>query len=312
MAITSLVHMVLQGRIFPDDQLRFGSAGEWFPAGQVPNLFPKGAATAYAPGTARSARPKLPPAEGVMERLERIYAAEAAHAQTSAVPPARETAVSGASTAVTAGAPRAPAAPSPPAPVAASAMPGSSTGELESSRSAATDIIRGFSASVAKGSSSAPSRAPASRAPARAPARSFSGGGGEGIFGLPPAVLGGAVAAALLGLAAWYLVPLLLSGQAAKAKYRALLELKKEVEVARQSRDSNKGTDIAKKIEKIRVESHVKSDKSPLYHVRNAASYLERAARAVNAPVEDADPYDMAMKQFEIAMSKAGASLGIK
>lgn len=41
--IESLVQMVLQKRIFPDDLIRLGDSGEWFPASSVPDLFPSSA-----------------------------------------------------------------------------------------------------------------------------------------------------------------------------------------------------------------------------------------------------------------------------
>ncbi|MDB5335757.1 MAG: hypothetical protein JWN70_1376, partial [Planctomycetaceae bacterium] len=39
-SIEALVQMVLQKRIFPDDLIRLGDTGEWFPAKSVPDLFP--------------------------------------------------------------------------------------------------------------------------------------------------------------------------------------------------------------------------------------------------------------------------------
>ncbi len=39
-SIEALVQMVLQKRIFPDDLIRLGDTGEWFPAKTVPDLFP--------------------------------------------------------------------------------------------------------------------------------------------------------------------------------------------------------------------------------------------------------------------------------
>ncbi len=39
-SIQALVQMVLQKRIFPDDLIRLGDSGEWFPASTFPDLFP--------------------------------------------------------------------------------------------------------------------------------------------------------------------------------------------------------------------------------------------------------------------------------
>ena len=44
MAIDALVQMVVQKRLFADDQIRLGNTGEWFPAKSVPELFPDEAA----------------------------------------------------------------------------------------------------------------------------------------------------------------------------------------------------------------------------------------------------------------------------
>lgn len=67
MSIESLVQMVLQKRLFPDDMIRMGTTGEWFPAKTVPDLFPDSSPQGKAK------KVDLDSAESVMERIDRMY-----------------------------------------------------------------------------------------------------------------------------------------------------------------------------------------------------------------------------------------------
>lgn len=66
-SIESLVQMVLQKRLFPDDLIRMGITGEWFPAKTVPDLFPE------TSPQAKKKKSGLDDAESVMERIDRMY-----------------------------------------------------------------------------------------------------------------------------------------------------------------------------------------------------------------------------------------------
>ncbi|MFO1019618.1 MAG: DUF4339 domain-containing protein [Planctomycetales bacterium] len=86
LSIEALVQMVLQGRVFPDDMIRLGTSGDWFPASTVEDLFPRespsavrppmnSAAPADAPGKVDSNARKVPESELVMRGLERLFKA---------------------------------------------------------------------------------------------------------------------------------------------------------------------------------------------------------------------------------------------
>lgn len=77
LSIESLVQMVLQKRLFPDDLIRMGTTGEWFPAKTVPDLFPDS-----SPQT-KAKKSGLDDADSVMERIDRMYR-EAQEAQAKA------------------------------------------------------------------------------------------------------------------------------------------------------------------------------------------------------------------------------------
>ncbi len=115
-SIESLVQMVLQKRLFPDDMIRMGLTGEWFPAKTVPDLFP----TTGPQG--KSKKPGLDSGESVMERIDRMYReGQEAQAKADAARPRNE-------------------------PVRAAP-------QGESSRAAAGDVLRNVSANIARGNS---------------------------------------------------------------------------------------------------------------------------------------------------------------
>lgn len=76
-SIESLVQMVLQKRLFPDDLIRMGAVGEWFAAKTVPDLFP----SSSPQGKGKKAG--MDSAESVMARIDRMYQ-EAQESQTKA------------------------------------------------------------------------------------------------------------------------------------------------------------------------------------------------------------------------------------
>lgn len=65
-SIEALVQMVLQKRIFPDDLIRLGDSGEWFPAKTVPDLFPD-----TTPGKGKKGG--LDDDQSVMARIDQMY-----------------------------------------------------------------------------------------------------------------------------------------------------------------------------------------------------------------------------------------------
>lgn len=76
--IESLVQMVLQKRIFPEDQIRLGTQGEWFAAKTVPDLFPE-----LAPKSGK--KTELDDAFNVLARIDLMYKeAEVAKAKMEA------------------------------------------------------------------------------------------------------------------------------------------------------------------------------------------------------------------------------------
>jgi|GEM_PF-2828003 len=101
LTIDTLVQMVLQGRVFPDDMLRLGTTGDWFPAGAVEELFPAGRTNVANPHATK--KPQLPEAEGILERLDRMYAEQAAmeaeQAKSAPAGPAAQAAATSASVA---------------------------------------------------------------------------------------------------------------------------------------------------------------------------------------------------------------------
>ncbi|MES2792207.1 MAG: GYF domain-containing protein [Planctomycetota bacterium] len=65
-SIEALVQMVLQKRIFPDDLIRLGDSGEWFPAKTVPDLFPDN-----SPGKGKKSA--VDDGQNVMDRIDKMY-----------------------------------------------------------------------------------------------------------------------------------------------------------------------------------------------------------------------------------------------
>ena len=87
-SIEALVQMVLQKRIFPDDLIRLGDSGEWFPANTVPDLFPS--------SSGKGKKNALDDDQNVMARIDQMYQeAQEAKAKKKAAEAANPTAKAG-------------------------------------------------------------------------------------------------------------------------------------------------------------------------------------------------------------------------
>lgn len=273
-SIESLVQMVLQKRLFPDDMIRMGTTGEWFPAKTVPDLFP-----ASGP-QGRAKKPGMDSGESVMERIDRMYR-EGQEAQAKLDAAKKNE------------------------PVRAAAP-------VESSRSAAGDVLRNVNANIARGNT--PSKSSSSSS------SSFSGG--LGGLEMSPKLIGIIAAVAVVGLGLYFL-PVLLSSAATKTAFGKLIAVQAQLRDAEEGGMNpqawaSQSSGMLKQVEEVAGTVKSGASGSAKRDVSRMAKALKEMLETVGKPPPQGAPagamtdYQRASKAFDDATKAAAKKLGLK
>lgn len=280
-SIESLVQMVLQKRLFPDDLIRMGTTGEWFPAKTVPDLFPE------TSPQAKKKKSGLDDAESVMDRIDRMYReAQEADAKAAAAKAASPTPAE------------------PPKPAGPRANP-------------AGDALRSMNANIARGAI-AGSKGTAKSAPS-GPSLGEQLAQLMGGIKLDAKALG-VVAVIAVVVAGYFLFPLVLGDMAAKSALTKLVAIHgrlTEAEGTDPTAFAAKSKDLMKEIDDISKTVKGGATGSPKRDVSKMAQQLKSMVEAMGKPKQaDAaagqSDYDRAKRSYDDYFKAACKKMGIK